>query len=52
MDAIMNAASQSSRIPCFLKEAAIGIVPYMHSGEAIPKRQAGMMPSSPRHGNQ
>ena len=43
----MKAASQSSRMPCFRKDAAMGIVPYMQSGEAIPRRQAGMMPRSP-----
>lgn len=43
----MKAASQSSRMPCFRNEAAIGIVPYMQSGEAMPRRQAGMMPNSP-----
>ena len=43
----MKAASQSSRIPCFRKDAAIGIVPYMQSGEAMPRRQAGMMPNRP-----
>ena len=43
----MNAASQSSRIPCFRKDAAIGTVPYMHSGDAIPRIQAGTMPKSP-----
>ena len=47
MDAIIKAASQSSRIPCFRKDAAIGIVPYMQSGEAIPRMQAGMMPNKP-----
>ena len=45
--AIMNAASQSSRIPCFAKEAAIGMVPYIQSGEAIPSRQDGIIPSRP-----
>ena len=43
----MKAASQSSRMPCFRKEAAIGIVPYMQSGEAIHRIQAGIMPNSP-----
>ena len=47
MDAIMKAASQSSRMPCFRKEAAIGIVPYMQSGEAIPRMQAGIIPNRP-----
>ena len=47
MEAIIKAASQSCRMPCLEKDAAIGIVPYMHSGEAIPSRQAGMIPSRP-----
>ena len=47
MDPIIKAASQSSRMPCFRNDAAMGIVPYMHSGEAMPSRQAGTMPSSP-----
>jgi len=34
-------------MPFFENEAAIGIVPYMHNGEAIPKRLAGMIPSRP-----
>ena len=29
------------------KDAAIGIVPYMQSGEAMPSRHAGMMPIIP-----
>ena len=42
MELIINAASQSSRrvpsnvIPLFEKDAAIGIVPYIQRGEAIP----------------
>ena len=48
MDAIIKAASQSSRIPCFRKDAAIGIVPYMQRGEAMPRRHAGMMPKRPQ----
>ena len=47
IEAIMKAASQSCRMPCLEKEAAMGIVPYMHSGEAIPSRQAGTTPRSP-----
>ena len=47
MEAIINAASQSSRIPCFRKDAAIGTVPYMQSGEAMPRIQAGIMPKAP-----
>ena len=46
-EAVMKAASQSSRMPCAENDAATGIVPYMHSGEAIPNRQAGTMPSRP-----
>ncbi len=40
----MNDANQSSRIPFSLNEAAMGIVPYMHSGEAMPKTHAGIIP--------
>ena len=29
------------------KEAATGIVPYMQSGEAIPRIHAGIMPNNP-----
>lgn len=31
---------------CRRKDAAIGIVPYIQSGDAIPRRQAGMIPIS------
>ena len=44
----MKAASQSCRIPCRAKEAAMGIVPYIQSGEAMPSRLAGMTPRAPR----
>lgn len=47
MEDIINAASQSSRIPLLEKEAAMGIVPYMHSGEAIPRALAATMPTKP-----
>ena len=40
----MKDASQSSRIPFSLNEAAIGIVPYMQSGEAMPRIHAGTVP--------
>ena len=40
----MNDASQSSRIPFSLNDAAIGIVPYMHRGDAMPKIHAGIIP--------
>lgn len=43
----MNAASQSSLMPLLEKEAAMGIVPYMHSGEAIPRTPAAAMPKRP-----
>lgn len=33
----MKAASQSSRTPLLEKDAAMGMVPYMHKGETIPK---------------
>ena len=48
MEHIIKEASQSSRIPLLEKEAASGMVPYMHRGEAIPSRLAGIMPASPR----
>jgi hypothetical protein len=44
---IMNAASQSSRIPFSAKEETIGMVPYMQRGEAIPNKLAGMIPNTP-----
>ena len=47
MEHIMNDASHSSRIPLLEKEAASGIVPYMHRGEAMPSRLAGTIPNSP-----
>ena len=43
----MNAASQSSRMPFAAKDAAMGMVPYMQSGDAMPRRHAGTMPRSP-----
>ena len=48
IDAIINAASQSSRIPCRENDAAMGMVPYMQSGDAMPSRHAGTMPSTPQ----
>lgn len=47
MDDIINAASQSSFIPPREKEAAIGIVPYIHKGDAIPNALAAIMPKIP-----
>ena len=47
MEDIMKAASQSWRIPCRAKAAAMGMVPYMHRGEAMPSRLAGITPSAP-----
>jgi len=47
IEAIMNEASQSWRMPCREKDAATGMVPYMQSGEAMPRRQAGMIPNMP-----
>ena len=44
---IINAANQSSFIPLFEKEAAIGIVPYIHKGEAMPSAEAIGMPKIP-----
>ena len=44
---IINAASQSSRIPCRQKEAAMGMVPYIQRGDAVPRRLAGITPQIP-----
>ena len=41
----MNDANQSSRIPFSRNDAAIGIVPYMHRGDAIPSKHAGTIPN-------
>ena len=40
---IMKAASQSCRMPFSEKDAAIGIVPYMHNGDRIPRMLAGII---------
>ena len=48
MELIINAASQSCSIPLSEKEAAMGIVPYIHRGEAIPKADAGITPKAPK----
>lgn len=40
MELIINAARKSSFIPILENDAARGIVPYMHKGEASPKRLA------------
>lgn len=46
---IIKAASRSSRIPFGEKEAAIGMVPYIHSGEAMPSAlAASTAPTPPR----
>ena len=47
MEDIMKAASQSSFMPLLEKEAAMGIVPYMHRGEAIPRALAAKIPAIP-----
>jgi hypothetical protein len=47
MELIIKAASQSSFIPFVENEAAIGMVPYIQSGEAIPIRLAGIIPKMP-----
>ena len=47
MELIIKAASRSSFIPSLEKEAASGMVPYMHSGEAMPRTLAGISPSAP-----
>jgi hypothetical protein len=38
---------QSSLIPPLETDAAMGIVPYMHSGEAIPNTLAAKIPAMP-----
>ena len=38
---------QSCLIPLLANDAAIGIVPYIHSGEAIPNKFAGITPNIP-----
>lgn len=40
----MKEASQSSLIPFSENDAAMGIVPYMQSGEAMPRIHAGTIP--------
>ena len=47
IDDIIKAASQSSSMPFFAKEAAMGMVPYMHKGEAMPISDAGIRPNAP-----
>lgn len=47
MELIIKAPNQSSRRPLLEKEAAIGMVPYMHKGEAIPRALETTMPSIP-----
>ncbi len=48
MELIINAASQSSLMPFSENEAAMGMVPYIQRGEAIPSRLAGTTPNTPR----
>ena len=45
---IMKEASQSWRIPCRAKAAAMRMVPYIHRCDAIPSRLAGITPSAAR----
>ena len=47
MELIMKAASSSSRAPPREKPAAMGTVPYMHSGEHMPSSAAGTIASAP-----
>ena len=47
MELIIKAASQLSRIPLLEMEAAMGIVPYIHKGEAIPNALAAAIPKTP-----
>jgi hypothetical protein len=48
MELIIKAASQSSSMPFSAKEAEMGMVPNMQRGDAIPIREAGIKPSTPR----
>ena len=43
----MKAASQSSRTPLLENEAAMGMVPYIHRGEAIPNTREMQIPKKP-----
>ena len=47
IELIMNAASQSWRMPPRANEAAMGMVPYMQSGEATPSALATIAPKPP-----
>lgn len=47
MEPIIKAASQSSSMLLSEKEAARGMVPYMHRGEAMPRALAMKTPSTP-----
>ena len=47
MDDIINAASQLSSMPPRENDEAIGMVPYMHRGDAIPSALAAAMPRIP-----
>ena len=47
MELIIKDASQSSRIPLREKEAAMGMVPYIHRGEAMPIALATTIPNTP-----
>ena len=47
MELIVNAAIQSSLSFIFAREAQIGIVPYIHKGDAMPRSEAGIMPKTP-----
>ena len=47
IELIINAANQSSRTLWREKEAAMGIVPYIHKGEAMPKRLEKTRPKIP-----
>lgn len=44
----MKAVSQSSFSPFSDSEAAIGMVPYMQSGETMPRMLAGITPKAPK----
>ena len=48
MELIMKAASRSSCIPFSAKDAEMGIVPYIQSGDAMPMSEAGISPKTPK----
>ena len=47
MELIINAPSHSSFMPPLEKEAAMGTVPYIQRGDAIPRALAAAIPAIP-----